>query len=367
MVNELKIALIVGARPNFIKIAPIVRELEERRMDYTLIHTGQHYDFEMSETFFASLGLREPDYYIGIGSGTNNYQTAKAMLGLEGVLDETGPDLVVVVGDVNSTLAGALSAVKLGIEVAHVEAGLRSFDRSMPEEINRVLTDAISDLLFTSCEDADENLAREGISRDKIFFVGNIMIDTLVDLMPEIRRSTILEEFGLKRGEYAFVTLHRPSNVDARETLAEIAGALESIGGMGLRIVFPVHPRTRRRIGDFGLTGRFDGIQNLILLDPLGYVESMAATYSARLVLTDSGGLQEETTYLGIPCLTLRPNTERPVTIRIGTNVLLDKGPSMIPSAMSTILEGGEIPHRIPDLWDGNTAKRIIETVIDRL
>jgi UDP-N-acetylglucosamine 2-epimerase (non-hydrolysing) len=363
----MSLALIMGTRPNFMKVAPVARELDKNDIGYELIHTGQHYDLNMSQAFFASLDLGKPHHDLGIGSGSDNYQTAKTMLELEKIFSESRPELVVVVGDANSTLSGALCAARMGVPVAHIEAGLRSFDRSMPEETNRILTDALSELLFTSCEDANHNLMREGIDGDKIFFVGNVMIDTLVYLMPEIVNSTILDELGLEGKEYMYVTLHRPSNVDARERLVEIAAALESVGGTGLKMVFPVHPRTRQRLEDFGLWARFEKVKNLMLLEPLGYVESMAATRSARLVLTDSGGLQEETTYLGVPCLTLRPNTERPITIRIGTNVLLDRGPSVITAAVDAVLECGETQREIPDLWDGNTAGRIVEIIIDYL
>ncbi|RJP32326.1 MAG: UDP-N-acetylglucosamine 2-epimerase (non-hydrolyzing) [Actinobacteria bacterium] len=363
----MSLALVVGARPNFVKIAPIARELERGGIDYTLIHTGQHYDHGLSRSFFEDLGLAEPDRNLGVGSGTRDYQITSAVRGLEGVFSEKRPELVVVVGDVNSTLAGAMCASGMGIPAAHVEAGMRSFDLSMPEEINRIRTDALCGLLFTSCDDAGENLAREGVGEERIFFVGNVMIDTLVAMMPEIERCAVLDALGLEPGGYAYVTLHRPGNVDDAEKLKEIAAALDFIGGTGLDVVFPVHPRTRKRLEESALSQRFAAVTNLRQLEPLGYIQSMAATRSARFVLTDSGGLQEETTWLGVPCLTLRPNTERPVTVRVGTNVLLDAGPSMIPAAVTRVLEGGGPRGRIPELWDGRTAARIVQTIKDYL
>lgn len=363
----MKIALVAGARPNFMKIAPMIKELDREEIENYIIHTGQHYDFEMSGIFFSSFNLRAPNYNLGIGSGTNNYQTAKAMLGLEKIYHELEPDLVIVVGDVNSTLAGALTAAKMGIKVAHIESGLRSYDRTMPEEINRIMTDAVSELLFTSCKDANVNLQREGIGKEKIYFVGNIMIDTLVTLMPEIDESEILKDLDCEHMEYAYVTLHRPSNVDDKEVLIKIAETIRQIGDAGIRTVFPVHPRTMRSIEDFELTKKFNELREIKLIKPLGYIESIAAMRSARFVLTDSGGVQEETTYLGVPCLTLRPNTERPITIEQGTNILLDKGPSMIMEEVAKILEQGGKEGKIPELWDGNTAKRIVRIINDRL
>ena len=355
----MSIALVGGARPNFMKIVPIVRQLEKRGLPYKLIHTGQHYDYNMSKIFFEQLSLPEPDYYLGVGSGTHTFQTAKAMLELEKAYGEIQPDLVVVVGDVNSTLAGALAAVKSGIPAAHVEAGLRSFDRTMPEEINRLLTDAICDLLFTTCEDADINLRKEGVPEEKIHFVGNTMIDTLIGLMGEIDKSTIVKDLGLQEGRYVYITLHRPSNVDDPNKLSAIAEALNDISDKGLKMVFPLHPRTRQSMEDFNLSKEFVAIPGLLMTDPVSYNDSIALARSAAVVLTDSGGLQEETTFLGVPCLTLRPNTERPVTITKGTNTLLDEGPAMIPAEIEKVLRGEIKRGMAPALWDGKAAERI--------
>jgi UDP-N-acetylglucosamine 2-epimerase (non-hydrolysing) len=349
------------------KIAPIVRELDKRGLPYRLIHTGQHYDYNMSKIFFEQLSLPEPDYYLGVGSGTHTFQTAKAMLGLEKAFGEIQPDIVVVVGDVNSTLAGALAAVKSGIPAAHVEAGLRSFDRTMPEEINRLLTDAICDLLFTTCEDANKNLLKEGVPEEKIHFVGNTMIDTLVGLMGEIEKSTIVRDLGLQEERYVYVTLHRPSNVDDPMQLAAIAEALSKINDKGLQMVLPLHPRTKQRMGEFNLADRFMSIHGLMMTDPVSYNDSIALARSSMAVLTDSGGLQEETTFLGVPCLTLRPNTERPVTINEGTNTLLDKGAVMVPTEIEKILRGETKRGRIPALWDGKAASRIVAVIEDCL
>ena len=349
--RTLKVALVAGARPNFVKIAPLARRLATEGLPHFVIHTGQHYDHNMSEVFFEQLGLPKPDYFLGVGSGTHTYQTAKAMLALEEAYAEIEPDLVMVVGDVNSTLAGALAAVKADIPVAHVEAGLRSYDRSMPEEINRVLTDA------------DENLKREGIDAGRIFFVGNIMIDTLVHLREEIARSTVVGDLGLVPGGYIYITLHRPGNVDNPDTLREIADALEDTGGLGLRMVFPVHPRTKKSLEAHGLLDRFSRIGNLLLCDPVGYVDSLALTGAAKVVLTDSGGLQEESCFLGVPCLTLRPNTERPITIAMGTNKLLDQGAWQMVGEVKRILSGEERGGRVPELWDGRTAERIVRVI----
>jgi UDP-N-acetylglucosamine 2-epimerase (non-hydrolysing) len=363
---------IVGARPNFPKIAPIYREVSERPgLRQILVHTGQHYDDEMSGVFFEEFGLPAPDRNLAVGSGTHAVQTAEVMLRLEPVMDEVRPDWVVVVGDVNSTVAAALVAVKKGIRVAHVEAGLRSFDRTMPEEINRLLTDQVADLLLTPSRDGDRNLEREGVDPAKIRFVGNIMIDTLVTLLPRARErwASLGPELGLgpelelgpgpgRDGRFGLVTLHRPGNVDDADTLGAIMAGLERLAD-DLPLVFPVHPRTRQRLAHFGLTPDHPGLR---LVDPLGYIDFMALTANAALVVTDSGGIQEETTYLGIPCLTVRPNTERPVTITHGTNRLVASRADAIVDAARDALTGVAEPGR-PELWDGQTAGRIVDAI----
>jgi len=341
------------------KIAPIIRELKRRGLPYKLIHTGQHYDYNMSKIFFEQLSLPEPNYYLGVGSGTHNFQIAKTMLELEKAYEEINPSLVIVAGDVNSTLAGALSAVKAGFPVAHVEAGLRSFDRTMPEEINRLLTDMVSDLLFTTYKDAGDNLLREGIAAEKVRFVGNTMIDTMLTLMEEIDNSHLPGKLGLEESTYLFITLHRPNNVDNHSTLAEIARAFEEVSETGLSMVFPLHPRTRHNMQNFGFLERFSAIPGLLLTEPVNYIDSIALARGSKAVLTDSGGLQEETTFLGIPCLTLRPNTERPATITEGTNTLLDEGPSTIPREVEKIIRGETKKGKVPPLWDGKAAERI--------
>ena len=347
---------IVGARPNFPKIAPIYREVAAHDdLEQVLVHTGQHYDREMSDIFFDEFGLPEPDVNLGVGSGSHAVQTAQIMTGLEPVMDEVGPDWVVVVGDVNSTLAAAIVASKKGIPVAHVEAGLRSYDRSMPEEVNRVLTDQIADLLLTPSEDAGPNLLREGIDPDRIRFVGNVMIDTLVRLLPRAReRWPELSRRLNVDGPFTLVTLHRPGNVDPAGTLTGIWRGLEELAD-DRTVLFPVHPRTRLRIRELGLAAPSTRVR---LLDPLGYVDFLSLTASAAVVVTDSGGVQEETTYLGIPCVTVRPNTERPVTIEEGTNRLCGPAAAEIVDAVRTA-DGRSAAGR-PKLWDGKAAERIV-------
>jgi UDP-N-acetylglucosamine 2-epimerase (non-hydrolysing) len=355
---------VVGARPNFMKVAPVMHEMAQypREFEQILVHTGQHYDTLMSRVFFEELGLPRPDVNLEVGSGSHTWQTAQVMSRFEPVVEEISPDWVVVVGDVNSTLACALVCSKMGIGVAHVEAGLRSYDRSMPEEINRLLTDQISDLLFTPSSDADENLLREGVAEEKVHFVGNVMIDTLVRLLPKAQAQWpgLRERFGLQR--YLLVTLHRPSNVDEIEGLKGILEALSEISNE-IAVLFPVHPRTRRRIHDFGLQEAAQGVQ---LLEPFGYLNFLALQAHADLVLTDSGGIQEETTYLGVPCLTARPNTERPVTIRSGTNQLVESSRHALVEAIRGRLAAEKVPRRVPPLWDGHTAKRIIQVFLQQ-
>lgn len=358
----LKTLLIAGARPNFMKIAPIYAEMKRRADEFApmIVHTGQHYDAAMSDAFFNDLGMPKPDIYLGVGSGSHAVQTAKIMTEFEPVVLEHKPDWVLVVGDVNSTIACALVCAKLGIKVAHVEAGLRSRDRAMPEEINRILTDAISDVLMTTSQDADENLRAEGVPAERIKFVGNVMIDSLLEHLKIAEKATVREDLRLTEKGYAVLTLHRPSNVDDREVFGGIVGALCDIS-QEIPIVFPVHPRTRAKIGEFGFTERIES-SNIKLIDPLGYHDFMRLYSGARLVLTDSGGLQEETTVLGIPCLTLRENTERPVTIELGTNILVGTDPEKIRAAAEAALakaEGAEF--QVPPLWDGKAAVRICD------
>lgn len=359
----LKVLLIAGARPNFMKVAPIYAEMKRRPTEFApmIVHTGQHYDAAMSDAFFDDLGMPKPDIYLGVGSGSHAVQTAKIMTEFEPVVVEQKPDWVLVVGDVNSTIACALVCAKLGIKVAHVEAGLRSRDRAMPEEINRILTDAISDLLLTTSQDADENLRQEGIPVEKIRFVGNVMIDSLLEHLKLAEGSTVRDDLGVSNGEYAVVTLHRPSNVDDREVFGRILDALLTISEE-LPIVFPVHPRTRGKIDEFGFADRIK-LSKIKLIEPLGYLDFMRLYSGARLVLTDSGGLQEETTVLGIPCLTLRHNTERPITVEMGTNLLVGTDPAKIKDAASSVLSGQPkgAERRTPPLWDGKAANRICD------
>jgi len=362
----MKIINVVGARPNFMKVAPIVDEMKRRHADFTplVVHTGQHYDAQMSDAFFNDLGLPEPDVYLGVGSGSHAVQTAAVMQSFEPVVLEHKPDWVLVVGDVNSTVACALVCSKLGIKVAHVEAGLRSRDRTMPEEINRVLTDQIADLLLTPSVDANENLRREGIPDARIRFVGNVMIDSLLGQRERAESSKVRDELGLSGSDYAVLTLHRPSNVDDCDAFARILSALEEIS-QRLPIIFPVHPRTRSRIAEFGFAERVQRAKGLRLVDPLGYLDFLRLYSGARLVLTDSGGIQEETTVLGIPCLTLRENTERPITIEMGTNQIVGTDTKKIVQAASASLDtqSNPQPPRIPPLWDGHTAGRICDAL----
>ncbi len=363
----LKVINVVGARPNFMKVAPIVEEMKRREREFAplVVHTGQHYDAGMSDAFFRDLNLPEPDVYLGVGSASHGAQTAAVMERFEPVVLEQKPDWVLVVGDVNSTLACALVCVKLGIRVGHVEAGLRSRDRSMPEEINRILTDQIVDLLFTPSADADANLLAEGIPPERIRLVGNIMIDSLLQRLDAAKSSTIRETLGIANKEYAVLTLHRPSNVDEEPGLTEIVAALEEIAGR-LPVVFPVHPRTRKTIQEFGLGDRIERSKNLIMIEPLGYLDFLQLYSGARVVLTDSGGVQEETTVLGIPCLTLRENTERPITIELGSNKLVGRDRQRIVTAAFAALESSNTSnHRIPPLWDGHTAERIVSSMLE--
>jgi UDP-N-acetylglucosamine 2-epimerase (non-hydrolysing) len=364
MSDHLKILNIVGARPNLPKIAPLMREMRRHpEIDPTLVHTGQHYDEKLSDIFFRQMGIPAPNVNLEVGSGTHAAQTAEVLKRVEPVLLEHKPDVVVVVGDVNSTIAVSLAAVKLGIRVAHVEAGLRSFDRTMPEEINRILTDAIADLLFVTEEDAIEHLLKEGRPRSAIHFVGNVMIDSLRYFLPLAQKSSIGQELRLRNADqwsrFAVLTLHRPSNVDSTEKLSELMSTIETVA-RDVPIIFPVHPRTRQRLAE---TGVHHSAQ-LRLIDPVGYLDFLCLLSHATLVLTDSGGIQEETTALGVPCLTLRENTERPVTISQGTNLLVGTDPQKIHSAATAILAGNSKAGRIPPLWDGKAAERIVEILL---
>ena len=355
------IHLICAARPNFMKVAPLYHELVRQGWARPLlVHTGQHYDANMSGDILADLNLPDPDIYLGIGSGSHAEQTAGVMLAYEKICLADPPDYVVVVGDVNSTMAAAITAKKLLLPVAHLEAGLRSRDWTMPEEINRIVTDALSDLLWTPSPDADENLRREGVPEERIVRVGNIMMDAFEMLREKISADPILSRLGIPAGSYALVTLHRPSNVDQEETLHPLVESLQTVAAH-LPLVFPVHPRTRDRLKAFGLWSQLEHNQSIILLDPVSYIPFMSLVQQARLVITDSGGIQEETTYLGIPCLTLRPNTERPITIEEGTNALSDAG--RLAGQVREILAREMHLDSRPELWDGKTAGRVAENL----
>ena len=356
------VILVVGARPNFMKIAPISAELKKRNIDQILLHTGQHYDDNMSKVFFEDLGMPQPDIYLGIGSGSHAYQTAKVMVEFENVCREHKPSMVVVVGDVNSTVACSLVCAKERIPCAHVEAGLRSFDRDMPEEINRLVTDAIADYLLTPSPDGDDNLRNEGVSEERIVRVGNVMIDSLLNNINKTKSSQIHHELGISGQIYAVLTLHRPSNVDDKSAFMRILDALEEIGKR-ITIVFPLHPRTKNRAEEFGLTERIERIPNIVMTGPAGYLDFIALMAKARLILTDSGGLQEESTALGIPCLTLRENTERPITVIEGTNTIVGNDTQVIIDAAMDVLDTGGKSGRVPDLWDGNTSQRIANLI----
>jgi UDP-N-acetylglucosamine 2-epimerase (non-hydrolysing) len=361
----LKIINVVGARPNFMKIAPLMRAYKQYddTINPSLVHTGQHYDKTMSKTFFEQLGIPTPDINLGVGSGNHAEQMAKIMMGFEKLIKGKKPNMVLVAGDVNSTMACTITAAKLGIKTVHVEAGLRSFDMTMPEEINRKITDSICDYLFTTEESANKNLRNEGVKEDKIFFAGNVMIDTLVHCLDKIKDMPIPID-GITDGNYATLTMHRPSNVDNLSALDGILFALEKIQ-QDIPIIFPMHPRTRKNIEHFELSEKLSLMHNLISLEPIGYLELLRLNRTAKFVLTDSGGLQEETTYLGVPCLTLRENTERPVTIEVGTNVLTGSNPDIILKEYEKIMNGYFKKGRIPYLWDGHADERIVEKLAE--
>lgn len=354
---EIVVHLIAAARPNFMKVAPLYHELAAT--DWckpVLIHTGQHYDSNMSDAFFDDLRLPKPDHHLGVGSGSHAEQTAGVMVAYEKILMETPPDWVVVVGDVNSTVACSLAAKKLCLRVAHLEAGLRSGDRTMPEEINRLVTDAISDVLWTPSPDGDENLAREGVPADRVSFVGNIMIDSYELMREQIEEAGTRAELGLSPREYAVVTLHRPSNVDHPQTLEMLVDTLVGVA-QDLPLAFAMHPRTRKNLESFGLLRKLEAVDGITVTEPMSYIRFMGLVRDAKLVLTDSGGIQEETTYLGVPCLTLRDTTERPVTVTQGSNRLVK--PEELGAMIAKVIEGNWSTGRKPDLWDGRTASRI--------
>ncbi len=359
------IDLIAGARPNFVKIAPLWHALRECRFARPrIVHTGQHYDAEMSDAFFQDLGLPEPDIHLGCGSGSHAEQTGRVMIAYEALLQKDPPDWSVVVGDVNSTLACALAAVKVGTPVAHLEAGLRSGDRTMPEEINRLAVDAIADLLWTPSLDANANLLREGIREERIEFVGNVMIDSLEILRPRIEEQDVFKQYGLQRKEYGVVTMHRPVNVDEDAALQKVVQMLTQTAAVA-PLVFAVHPRTRARLEQSGLIKKLEGVRDLRLTKPLRYVHFLNLVLNAEFAITDSGGLQEETTYLGIPCLTVRKNTERPITVDQGTNRLLEMAD--VSAAVQAVCDGNWPAGSVPRLWDGKTAARVTDSLHARL
>jgi UDP-N-acetylglucosamine 2-epimerase (non-hydrolysing) len=367
---HLNLLLVAGARPNFMKIAPLIRAINDHnrsghsgrslKINFSLVHTGQHYDRNMSAIFFKELDIPEPDINLGVGSGSQAEQTARIMLAFEPVCLKIKPDWVIVVGDVNSTLACSLVAAKLGIKVAHVEAGLRSYDRTMPEEINRVVTDRLSDLLFTPSTDANLNLRKEGMLPKKIKFVGNIMMDALIYQLKKGQKSQLAEKLNLKAKQFAYITLHRPSNVDRPETLKTIMKKLANLSDR-MTVVFPVHPRTHKNLEDISF--RPEAYPQLKLIEPIGYTDSLWLAKNALFVLTDSGGLQEETTYFKTPCLTLRANTERPITIKLGTNKLTSL--KSLETDIKKIIQGKVKMGRIPRYWDGRTGKRIVEHLVE--
>jgi UDP-N-acetylglucosamine 2-epimerase (non-hydrolysing) len=361
----MKLLHVVGARPNFMKVAPVIRAADVLGgFDQTLVHTGQHYDASMSDAFFRDLDLPEPDVNLGVGSGSHAAQTGRVMIEFEPVLDAIRPDWILVYGDVNSTIACALVAAKKGVRIAHVEAGLRSRDRGMPEELNRILTDQLADLCLTPSRDGDANLRLEGIPESRIRFVGNVMVDTLLYLRDRAHATGAPKHFGVAGTPFAFVTLHRPSNVDSPEILRELLLGLADLAER-MTVIFPIHPRTRNRIAEFGLN---DAARSVKLIDPLGYLETVALVDESTLVLTDSGGLQEETTVLGVPCITARPNTERPVTVTEGTNRLVASTRAAINAAVNEVLRNGGAtrkPSR-PEFWDGHAGERVIEAISSR-
>lgn len=368
--RPLRILAVAGCRPNFVKLGPLLKEARRHEaLEALLVHTGQHYDRRLSDVFFRDLGLPEPDVHLEVGSASHAVQTARVMEGMEAVLLERRPDVVLVVGDVNSTVASTLTAVKLGFPVAHVESGLRSFDREMPEEVNRVLTDAVSDYLFATERSAVENLRREGVADERVHLVGNVMVDALLGSLETIARAGTRRRWNLEREGYAVLTLHRPENVDDPAAAGRIAAAVQELQ-RHVPVVFPVHPRTRERFRRMGLWDELEGAPGLILAEPLGYVAFLGLIRDAALVLTDSGGLQEETTVLCVPCLTLRPGTERPATVEEGTNRIVGREPGAIVRSARAALDGAGAPApgsgagRVPELWDGRAAERIVNVLL---
>lgn len=360
------IIIVVGARPNFMKMAPLYDYLKSKNLPLILMHTGQHYDKNMSNVFFDELGMPKPDIYLGVGSGSHAKQTAQIMVDFEEICEENKPSMVVVAGDVNSTIACALVSSKMNIPVAHVEAGLRSFDMGMPEEINRILTDRISNLLFTPSLDANQNLMNEGVNENSIKLVGNIMIDSLLNNMEISKKSRIHNELNIVKGEYATITLHRPSNVDFEGVFSGIIEAFEIIG-KEIPIIFPAHPRTSNMITKFGFEDRVNQIPNFQMIKPQGYLDFLALIKHSKAVLTDSGGLQEETTALGIPCITIRENTERPITVTEGTNTIVGSKTKNIVKEWDNISKNKGKKGNVPELWDGKTAERIGRCIIEYL
>jgi UDP-N-acetylglucosamine 2-epimerase (non-hydrolysing) len=364
-----RFAMVAGARPNFMKIAPILKELDAcSDVKTTLIHTGQHYDRNLSDVFFEDLGIRSPDISLGVGSGSHAKQTAEVMIAIERVLLEASSsnepfDRIIVVGDVNSTMAAAIAATKLNLPVAHVEAGLRSYDRSMPEEVNRLVTDAISDVLLCSEPAGVENLLREGHEPSSVHLVGNVMIDTLLGQVERAKTRDTLDRLGLAPSRYGVVTLHRPSNVDDRRTLGSLLEVLADVSDR-MPLVFPIHPRTNSRIDEFQLRPILDRSKSIMLLEPQGYLDFLCLTSQAKVIVTDSGGLQEESTALGVPCLTMRANTERPITCDTGTGMLIGNSSEILREQLERVLDGTYKHGKCPDLWDGNAAKRIVEILL---
>lgn len=362
-IAKLKVIFVVATRPNFPKVAPILHVMQQDadRFDPVLVHTGQHYDANMSDVFFADLGISAPDHHLSVGSGSHAETTGKTMMAFEKVLNEESPDLVVVFGDVTGTMACTLTAAKLHIPVAHVEAGLRSRDRDMPEELNRIVTDVLADLLFTPSRDADENLIAEGISGDKIHMVGNIMVDSLMKSIDNLDTAEEVAALGIE-GPFAYTTLHRPANVDTEDALAKCMTCLERVQ-THIPIVFAIHPRTRSRVEAFGMQSRLEGMEHVRLIDPVGYKASLSLQKESVLVLTDSAGLQEESTVFQRPCLTMRPNTERPVTVTVGSATIVDLDADLVEEKTKEVLEGRYKEGRIPEFWDGRTSERIVDVI----